>query len=72
MVNTVVAAKSAWKTVVTSFFMALGMVIAGAVAQFLSDGEALAGILGTNGFVLALIPLFGALGAFIKDYVKHA
>jgi hypothetical protein len=72
MLNKTVAAKSAWKTVVTTFFMSLGVAILGTAAEFLSDADVLSGIFGADPKLLVLVPIFGMLGQFLKDYIKHA
>lgn len=70
--NPTVAGKSAWKSVVTTFFMGLGVAILGAAAQFFTDTDVLSGILGSDPRLLILIPIFGMIGQFLKDYIKHA
>ena len=72
MLNTTVAAKSAWKTVLTTLVMALGVAVLGAVAEFFTDTDVLTSILGSDPWVALLIPIFAAFGQFLKDYIKHA
>ena len=72
MLNTTVAAKSAWKSTVITFVMALGVAILGGVADLFADTAILSTIFSDPKLQMFLIPAFAWFSQFLKDYIKHA
>jgi len=66
-----VAKKSATKTILTSLVVALSVAVLGGAAEFFTQTDVLSSILGADTKLLILVPIFGMLGNWLKDYLKH-